>query len=66
MKLWTAQTIEVYENLKNTGVHRFNTDKCYHFYEFLAEPYTWLAEKMKERIGFPPEGVEFPVWFWYK
>lgn len=66
MKLWTAQTIEVYENLKKTGVHRFNADKCYCFYEFWAEPYTWLAEKMKERIGFPPEGVEFPVWFWYK
>jgi hypothetical protein len=25
-----------------------------------------MAQKMKEKIGPPPEGVTFPIWFWYK
>ena len=28
--------------------------------------YEWIAYQMKKRIGPPPDGVEFPVWAWYK
>ena len=30
--------------------------------ELFKEPYEWMMEQMKKRIGNPPDGVTTPVW----
>lgn len=66
MKLWTIQPIHVYQLILETGAYRCETEKC----QYLHVPafdtaYRWLAEQMRERIGPPPDGTEFPVWAWH-
>lgn len=31
----------------------------------LRESYDWLVERMKKRIGEPPEGATYPIWAWH-
>ena len=72
MELWTVQNEIVWDVLAKDGVWR--ADEAY--VEFPAYEdsatwhahcaYCWLAERMAERVGPPPENVRFPVWAWYK
>jgi len=32
----------------------------------MDDEYKWMIRKMVDRIGPPPEGVQHPVWAWYK
>lgn len=63
MILWTIQSEEVYRIIEDTGVYHCDFSKS--AFDFLDKQYRWLADQMKERIGKPPEGVNFPVWAWY-
>ena len=70
--LWTVQDVAVWRQLEDSGTYTASSSRL----EFPAEEDTalyhghyacrWMAEQMRKRIGPPPEGVEFPVWAWYK
>ncbi len=63
MLLWTMKPIEMWNELKETGVYHCDAGK-FSMPEFRLH-YDWLVEQMKKRIGAPPTGVELPVWAWY-
>lgn len=65
MKLWTMQPLCVWEDIQRTGVYRCDPARS-RMFPYLGECYAWLARKMAERVGPPPEGVAYPVWAWYK
>lgn len=31
----------------------------------LEKPYRWLMDRMREKIGPAPAGVDYPVWAWH-
>lgn len=64
MLLWTMKPIEMWNELKETGVYHCDAGK-FSMPEFRLH-YDWLVEQMKKRIGAPPTGVELPVWAWYR
>ena len=59
------QPIEVWNLIQETGVYRCDPAKSWLIEMGFQEKYRWLCDKMKERVGDPPEGVELPVWAWY-
>lgn len=63
MILWTIQPIEVWKEIQNTGIYR--CDPALTTLD-MDDEYKWLIAKMVDRIGPPPEGVQYPVWAWYK
>ena len=65
MLLWTAHTMDAYNTLTNTGLYHCDESKIIDF-EWWKPAYDWIAQKMKEQIGNPPEGVNYPVWLWYR
>ena len=72
MILWSIQDIAVWKQLEETGVYTTSTE-CIGFPENEGDAtchcnyaYRWLASQMAKRIGPPPEGVENPIWAWYK
>ena len=64
MRLWTAQTPEIYKSLIDTGVYHTKESEINDF-EFWKRSYDWLVAKMIEHIGSPPVGVNYPIWLWY-
>lgn len=65
MILWTIQHKSAYENMMETGRLIANESFMY-IPDIIGNAYLWLANRMKEFIGDPPEGVRFPVWAWYQ
>ncbi|MBR1585543.1 MAG: DUF3841 domain-containing protein [Clostridia bacterium] len=67
MRLWTVQPLSALEELKQTGVYRCRREKSFNLTkrDSLEKPYQWLIQRMKEKIGQPPEGVTYPVWAWH-
>ena len=61
MILWTIQPEEVFDLIQRTGVYHCDINKSGD-YDFLSCQYDWLVSQMKKRIGYPPEGVSYPVW----
>ncbi len=67
MRLWTVQSYNVYEVLRNTGIYRCNSSLSSLLEENeFVNAYKWISKKMKDHIGNPPDNVTFPVWAWYK
>lgn len=64
MILWTIQHQEAYQEMLKNGVLRGNHK--YITADFFEEPYAWMANQMKKRVGTPPDGVSVPVWAWYQ
>lgn len=64
MQLWTLQPLEIWKILQQSGSFHCNPEKC-SMPEF-REQYGWLVEKMCNKIGPAPRGIELPVWAWYK
>lgn len=64
MILWTVQPLEVYEQLKKTGVYRCEPSHSGVDKDFISA-YKWLVDKMEKQIGKRPDGVKLPVWAWY-
>ena len=62
MILWTIQPEEIWDLLQREGMYR--CDPAQIDPDFV-DAYDWLVKRMKEKIGLPPEGVEYPVWGWY-
>lgn len=63
MQAWSIQSLAAWQVLQTTGVLR--TDPVLLDPAFLPA-YQWLVAQMKTRIGPPPPGCHFPVWFWYQ
>jgi len=66
MRLWTVQDKAAYDDLCDKGVLHCKASLA----EWLKEDdfkksYDWLVSEMKERVGEPPRGVEYPIWAWY-
>ena len=63
MRLWTIQPIKVWNEIQNYGVYRCNPVLTT---LDMDDEYKWMIRKMVDRTGPPPEGVQYPVWAWYK
>ncbi len=64
--LWTIQSEDVYEELMREGVYHTNPGLA--FCRDIPEIefcYKWMARKLSEKAGLPPEGLTFPVWAWH-
>ena len=46
--------MDAYNTLTNTGLYHCNESKIIDF-EWWKPAYDWIAQKMKEQIGNPPE-----------
>ncbi len=67
MKLWTVQPLSILEEINETGVYRCREELSYNLSKknSLKKQYQWLINKMEQRIGNRPQGVEYPVWAWH-
>ena len=67
MIIWTTQPLNALTQLDTTGFYRCSREKSWNLTKEndLRPAYQWLAQKMTEKIGPPPEGVEYPVWAWH-
>lgn len=65
MLLWTIQHKSAYEKLIETSTLQANEHNLFFEDDFL-DAYRWLSEQMKQRIGNPPDSVQYPVWAWYQ
>ena len=63
MILWTIQSYDVLQQLTQDGVYHCDPSKI-SMPEY-TDQYDWLAKRMREKIGPPPEGIVYPVWAWY-
>lgn len=72
MILWTVQDVRVWQRVRDGET--YTTDESHILFPGYEDDdanhcnhaYLWLADKMRERVGEPPEGVRYPVWAWYK
>lgn len=66
MLLWTIQPLEVYELLMEQSVFRCDRSRAWGLKDDeLKEAYDWLVDQMNQKIGLPPQGVEYPIWAWH-
>ena len=67
MKLWTIQPAGALEQIEKNRYFRCDPSLSYNLTkaDSLSNPYHWLAEQMRKKIGDPPQGVEYPVWAWH-
>ncbi len=68
MKVWSIQTKEVLNQLKENGVHQiidFSQTGWGEDNEVIEIAYEWLCEEMKERIGLPQHEKQLPIWCWH-
>jgi hypothetical protein len=65
MVLWTIQHLEAYEKMEKCGTLRANREHLL-FDGYFIDAYRWMSEKMTEKIGAAPDGIEFPVWAWFQ
>ena len=67
MIVWTIQPLAVLDIIEKTGVFRCDTSKSSYAQDPDWTPhFKWMVSKMDERDIHHPEGVEFPVWAWYR
>lgn len=72
MRLWTFQPRAVYDLIQETGVYRCEAGKSMFLDEndpssgVFRDAYAWMVHQMEKRLGSRPEGVEYPVWAWYR
>lgn len=64
MILWSVQPEAIYDKILSEGVYRCDKSGIEHMNQWL-DRYDWLVARMKERVGDPPPGVQYPVWAWY-
>lgn len=75
MILWSIQKQEAWYDLEKKGVYQASSTFVIDNRIFAPEvpleedtsmiAYKWLSQKMEEKIGKPPIGVQYPVWCWY-
>lgn len=67
MLLWTVQPQSAWTDIRKTGVFRCQREKSFNLTkpDSLEKPYRWLMDRMREKIGPAPAGVDYPVWAWH-
>jgi hypothetical protein len=63
MKLWTIQSVQRWERLRQHGVlraRRFDSE----FY--CKTVYDWMRRELTRRVGASPASGVFPLWAWYQ
>ena len=67
MIVWTTQPASALEQLEASGVYRCDPGKSFNLTkpDSLKKPYRWLTERMRGKLGAPPEGVTSPIWAWH-
>ena len=65
MKLWTIQHRAAYDKFMKTGFLRADENHLF-CKDDLRFAYDWMAAKMVQRFGNPPNNVRYPVWLWYQ
>ncbi|MGI5985360.1 MAG: DUF3841 domain-containing protein [Oscillospiraceae bacterium] len=66
MRIWSIQPEEIYEKFKNEKVLYCDPSRSVLITECGFSPaYDWIAQQMKMRVGFQPEGVLYPFWAWH-
>lgn len=70
MILWTIQPLSVWQELNKKGYFICNPKKAENlneseYYSF-KDAYDWLNTQMELRVGKRPNGVQYPVWAWYR
>jgi len=78
MKLWTIQPIEFWNSLKENGYIFSDTktvEDCFSFFfedgyieidEKWKFAYDWISDKMREKVGLPPDNIKYPIWTYYQ
>lgn len=67
MRIWTIQPIELYNKLLDEKViHCDFSQTPYAQDKEFKTAYEWMAAQMKNKIGKSPDGVEYPIWGWYR
>lgn len=65
MIMWTMQPVEIYEELKRTGVYRCNFNKSpFSKDEPFIYAYNWMKEQLTHRRG-NPKHIKDMVWAWH-
>lgn len=68
MIMWTNQPYSVYVQLMERKV--FSCDETQQSNlkdnDNFQIAYCWMVEQMKDKVNFPPSGVKYPIWAWYK
>lgn len=66
MRLWTIQPLEVYNLIQEQDYYTCDINKSdlAQFESFIIA-YNWLNERMKDKIGNPPDNIQYPVWAWH-
>lgn len=65
MLLWTIQHKAAYEHLLTNGALRADERHLFCEDDFRFA-YQWISGQMLQRIGTPPDNVDYPVWAWYQ
>ena len=67
MIVWTIQPLEVLDIIERDGTFRCDmSNSHYGEDETFKDAYDWMVMKMDERGIRHPNGVEYPIWAWYK
>lgn len=70
MIIWTIQPPCVWHQLQSTGELTTNTELLIadwgETWNWVKEPYEWLAEQMSQRISPRPGPNTYPLWGWYQ
>ena len=66
MILWTMQTVEVYQQIMETGSYVCDkTKSSYLETQAFVDAYDWLVKQMDDKGIYHPENTEYPVWAWH-
>ncbi len=60
-RLWTIQDVRALDALSSTGMLRSTSSRIP---DDILPAYAWMAARLRERCGEPPEGVQYPMWSW--
>ena len=64
MRLWTIQTVEVYNKILENGIHYCDEElSMWLEIDCFVNAYNWMRKKMEEKIG--NSEVKYPIWAWY-
>ncbi len=67
MKLWTIQPLSALDEIEKTGAFRCREELSFNLSkpDSLKKQYEWLIQRMEQKIGPRPEGVDYPIWSWH-
>ncbi len=65
MRLWTIQPVAIWELIQSKGYYHCDPMLTKEGQDW-HEAYDWIAGRMRDRVGPPPDNIRWPVWAWEK